>query len=87
MMGAKNHAIVMPDANKEQTLNALVGASFGAAGQRCMAISVAVLVGEASRWIPDIVEKAKTLKVDAGTEKGADVGPVISRGAATASTA
>jgi malonate-semialdehyde dehydrogenase (acetylating)/methylmalonate-semialdehyde dehydrogenase len=81
MMGAKNHAVVMPDANKEQSLNSLVGAGFGAAGQRCMATSVAVLVGEASRWIPDIVAKAKSLKVDAGTEKGADLGPVISKAA------
>ena len=79
MMGAKNHAVVMPDANKEQSLNSLVGAGFGAAGQRCMATSVAVLVGEANAWIPDIVAKAKTLKVNAGTEKGADLGPVISK--------
>jgi malonate-semialdehyde dehydrogenase (acetylating)/methylmalonate-semialdehyde dehydrogenase len=81
MMGAKNHAVVLPDANKEQSLNALVGATFGAAGQRCMATSVTVLVGEAQKWIPDIVAKAKTLKVNAGTEKGADLGPVISRSA------
>jgi malonate-semialdehyde dehydrogenase (acetylating) / methylmalonate-semialdehyde dehydrogenase len=79
MMGAKNHAVIMPDANKEQSLNALVGATFGAAGQRCMATSVTVLVGEAQSWIPDIVAKAKTLKVNAGSEKGTDVGPVISR--------
>jgi malonate-semialdehyde dehydrogenase (acetylating)/methylmalonate-semialdehyde dehydrogenase len=79
MMGAKNHAVVMPDANKEQSLNALVGAGFGAAGQRCMATSVAVLVGEANKWIPDIVEKAKSLKVNGGTEAGADLGPVISK--------
>jgi malonate-semialdehyde dehydrogenase (acetylating) / methylmalonate-semialdehyde dehydrogenase len=79
MMGAKNHAVILPDANKEQSLNALVGAGFGAAGQRCMATSVAVLVGDANKWIPDIVEKAKTLKVNAGTEKGADLGPVISQ--------
>eukprot|EP01030_Chromulinospumella_sphaerica_P002083 gene2083-2038_t len=78
MMGAKNHAIVMPDANKEQTLNALAGAAFGAAGQRCMALSVVVLVGEAQKWIPELVEKAKTLKVSAGVEKGTDVGPVVS---------
>ncbi|SIR31825.1 CoA-acylating methylmalonate-semialdehyde dehydrogenase [Pseudacidovorax sp. RU35E] len=78
MMGAKNHAIVMPDANKEQTLNALAGAAFGAAGQRCMAVSVAVLVGEARNWIPELVEKAKTLKVSGGTEKGTDVGPLVS---------
>jgi malonate-semialdehyde dehydrogenase (acetylating) / methylmalonate-semialdehyde dehydrogenase len=78
MMGAKNHAVIMPDANKEQSLNALVGATFGAAGQRCMATSVAVLVGQAKTWIPDIVTKAKTLKVSAGITPGTDVGPVIS---------
>jgi malonate-semialdehyde dehydrogenase (acetylating)/methylmalonate-semialdehyde dehydrogenase len=78
MMGAKNHAIVLPDANKEQTLNAMAGAAFGAAGQRCMAASTAVLVGEARQWIPDLVAKARTLKVNAGTEPGTDVGPVIS---------
>ena len=79
MMGAKNHAVIMPDASKEQTLTALVGAGFGAAGQRCMATSVAVLVGQANEWIADIVAKAKTLNVNGGTEKGADIGPVISR--------
>ncbi|MCZ8095258.1 MAG: CoA-acylating methylmalonate-semialdehyde dehydrogenase [Acidovorax sp.] len=78
MMGAKNHAIVVPDANKEQTLNALAGAAFGAAGQRCMALSVVILVGESQKWIPDLVAKAQTLKVSGGTEKGTDVGPVIS---------
>ena len=81
MMGAKNHAVVMPDANKEQTLNALVGATFGAAGQRCMATSVTVLVGESQQWIPEMVAKAKTLKVNAGSEKGTDVGPVVSKSA------
>ena len=78
MMGAKNHAVVMPDANKEQSLNALVGAGFGAAGQRCMATSVAVMVGAANQWIPDIVDKARRLKVNVGTENGTDLGPVIS---------
>ena len=81
MMGAKNHAVVMPDANRDQSLNALVGATFGAAGQRCMATSVTVLVGEAKEWIPQIVAKAKTLSVNAGTEKGADLGPLISKSA------
>jgi malonate-semialdehyde dehydrogenase (acetylating)/methylmalonate-semialdehyde dehydrogenase len=79
LMGAKNHAVVMPDANKEQSLNAVVGATFGAAGQRCMATSVTVLVGEARKWIPDIVAKARALKVNAGSEKDADLGPVISK--------
>jgi malonate-semialdehyde dehydrogenase (acetylating) / methylmalonate-semialdehyde dehydrogenase len=78
MMGAKNHAVVLPDANKEQTLNALAGAAFGAAGQRCMAASTAVLVGDAQSWIPELVAKAKTLKVNGGTEPGTDVGPLIS---------
>jgi malonate-semialdehyde dehydrogenase (acetylating)/methylmalonate-semialdehyde dehydrogenase len=78
MLGAKNHAVLMPDADKEQSLNALVGAAFGAAGQRCMATSVALLVGKAVDWIPEIVAKAKALRVNAGTEPGADLGPVIS---------
>ena len=78
MMGAKNHAIVLPDAHKEQTLNAIAGAAFGAAGQRCMALSVVVLVGEAQAWIPDLVAKAQTLKVNAGVEAGTDVGPLVS---------
>lgn len=78
MMGAKNHVVVMPDANKEQTLNALVGAAFGAAGQRCMALSVAIMVGEAQHWVDELVNKAKTLKVNAGHEPNTDVGPVIS---------
>ena len=79
MMGAKNHAVVMPDANREHSINALVGATFGAAGQRCMATAVTVLVGEARRWIPDIVAKARTLKVNAGVEPGTDVGPLVSK--------
>lgn len=64
--GAKNHGVIMPDANKEATLNALVGAAFGAAGQRCMALSTAVFVGEAKHWVPEIIERAKKLKVNAG---------------------
>ena len=78
MMGAKNHAVVLPDAHKEQTLNALVGAAFGAAGQRCMAVSVAVLVGAARDWLPALIEKAKGLSVGAGDSATTDVGPLIS---------
>ncbi len=78
MMGAKNHAIVLPDAHKDQSLNAIAGAAFGAAGQRCMALSVVVLVGEAQQWIADLVAKAKSLKISAGTEPGADLGPLVS---------
>jgi malonate-semialdehyde dehydrogenase (acetylating)/methylmalonate-semialdehyde dehydrogenase len=79
MMGAKNHAVVLPDANREQALNALVGAGFGAAGQRCMATSVVVLVGAAKQWLPDLKALAQKLKVNAGSEAGTDVGPVISK--------
>ncbi|MBU3565879.1 CoA-acylating methylmalonate-semialdehyde dehydrogenase [Polynucleobacter sp. MWH-HuK1] len=81
MMGAKNHAIVMPDANKEQTLNNLLGAAFGAAGQRCMALSVAILVGNSKDWIPELVSKSKTLKVSSGTDANVDVGPLVSKDA------
>ena len=81
MMGAKNHAIVMPDANKEQTLNNLIGAAFGAAGQRCMALPVIILVGESRNWLPELARKAQTLKVSAGVEPGTDVGPVVSSSA------
>lgn len=79
--GAKNHAVILPDADKEATLNALTGAAFGAAGQRCMATSVAVFVGESKEWIPEIVERAQKLKVNAGHEPGTDIGPMISRAA------
>ncbi|SCZ04338.1 MULTISPECIES: CoA-acylating methylmalonate-semialdehyde dehydrogenase [unclassified Pseudomonas] len=79
MMGAKNHAVVLPDANREQALNALVGAGFGAAGQRCMATSVVVLVGAAKQWLPELKALAQKLKVNAGSEPGTDVGPVISK--------
>jgi malonate-semialdehyde dehydrogenase (acetylating)/methylmalonate-semialdehyde dehydrogenase len=78
MMGAKNHAIVLPDANKQQTLNNLLGAAFGAAGQRCMALPVVILVGEAKSWLPDLIEKTKGLKISGGAEPGTDIGPVVS---------
>lgn len=77
MIGAKNHAIILPDANKEQTLNQLTGAAFGAAGQRCMALSVVVLVGEAVEWIDEIKAKAEKLVVSAG-KNDLDLGPLIS---------
>jgi len=78
-MAAKNHGAILPDANKEQSLNALVGAAFGAAGQRCMALSAAVFVGDAQKWIPELAERAKKLKVSAGFVPGSDVGPVVSK--------
>ena len=77
-MGAKNHGVVMPDANKEHTLNQIVGAAFGAAGQRCMALSTVLFVGQSQAWIPELIERAKKLQVNCGTETKADLGPVIS---------
>ncbi|KAI9460999.1 methylmalonate-semialdehyde dehydrogenase [Lactarius psammicola] len=77
-MGAKNHAVILPDANKNLALNSVVGAAFGAAGQRCMALSVAILVGDAQAWLADLVNLAKNLKVGGGFEKDVDIGPVIS---------
>jgi malonate-semialdehyde dehydrogenase (acetylating)/methylmalonate-semialdehyde dehydrogenase len=77
-MGAKNHGVILPDASKESCLNQLIGAAFGAAGQRCMALSTAVMVGESKNWIPELVERAKKLKLNAGDQPGADIGPLIS---------
>jgi len=76
-LGAKNHGLVLPDANKNHAINAVVGAAFGAAGQRCMALSAMVMVGESQQWVPEIVEKAKNLKVGPGSAADVDVGPVI----------
>ncbi|OON18569.1 methylmalonate-semialdehyde dehydrogenase, partial [Opisthorchis viverrini] len=76
--GAKNHGVVLPDAARSNTLTQLVGAAFGAAGQRCMALSTAVFVGSARDWLPELVQRTKKLRVNAGTEPGTDLGPVIS---------
>lgn len=77
-LGAKNHAAVLPDCNKNHALNAITGAAFGAAGQRCMALSTVVMVGETKEWLPEIAERAKALNMNGGFEEGADLGPVIS---------
>ncbi|KAK7541033.1 Aldehyde/histidinol dehydrogenase [Phyllosticta citribraziliensis] len=82
-LGAKNHAAVLPDCNKNHALNAIAGAAFGAAGQRCMALSTLVLVGETKDWIPEIAKRARQLSVNGGFEPGADLGPVISPEAKT----
>lgn len=80
-LGAKNHAtILMDDADRASTVKAVVGAAFGAAGQRCMALSVVILVGdvnESKRWIDEVVEEAKKLKVGNGFQDGVDVGEYI----------
>ncbi len=76
--GAKNHMVVMPDADIDQTVDALIGAGFGSAGERCMAISVAVLVGDvADKVVPKLLERTKTLKVLNGTNLAAEMGPIV----------
>ncbi len=80
--GAKNHLVVMPDAAAEDVINALVGAAYGSAGERCMAISVAVLVGEsADRLIPALAARVRALKIGDGMDEGVEMGPVITRAA------
>ena len=76
--GAKNHAVILPDAHPQATTAALTGASMGAAGQRCMAISAAVFVGGMGHWETSLKEHAQRLKLGPGTQAGVDVGPVIS---------
>lgn len=76
-LGAKNHAVLMPDANKQAALNAIAGAAFGAAGQRCMALSTLVCVGETKDWLPELAQRARELKVGYGMDPDTDVGPVI----------
>lgn len=78
-LGAKNHATIMPDADKDTVLNALCGAAFGAAGQRCMALSTAIFVGESQKWIDELGEKAATMKVNVGHHPDAALGPLISK--------
>lgn len=77
-MGAKNHGTILPDADRESTIKALAGAAFGAAGQRCMALSTCIFVGESQEWIPDLIQYAQAMKIGAGHEAGVDLGPVIS---------
>ncbi|WP_025624561.1 CoA-acylating methylmalonate-semialdehyde dehydrogenase, partial [Vibrio parahaemolyticus] len=76
--GAKNHMVVMPDANKEHVINNLVGSSVGAAGQRCMAISVAVFVGESKVWIADLKQEMAKIHPGAWDDEDAAYGPLIS---------
>jgi malonate-semialdehyde dehydrogenase (acetylating)/methylmalonate-semialdehyde dehydrogenase len=78
--GAKNHMVVMPDADLDQAVDALIGAAYGSAGERCMAISVAVLVGEAAdRIMPKLAERARALKVKNGMELDAEMGPLVTK--------
>ncbi len=76
--GAKNHLVVMPDADIDQVVDALIGAGYGSAGERCMAISVAVLVGDvADKVVPKLQERARSLKVLDGSNLDAEMGPIV----------
>jgi malonate-semialdehyde dehydrogenase (acetylating) / methylmalonate-semialdehyde dehydrogenase len=80
--GAKNHMVVMPDADIDQAVDALIGAAYGSAGERCMAISVAVLVGDVGEKImPKLIERTKALKVLHGTNLAAEMGPIVTQAA------
>ncbi|OSI68655.1 CoA-acylating methylmalonate-semialdehyde dehydrogenase [Bradyrhizobium canariense] len=79
--GAKNHMIVMPDADMDQAVDALMGAAYGSAGERCMAISVAVPIGEttAERLIQKLAPKVRALNIGPGTDPEAEMGPLVTR--------
>ena len=80
--GAKNHMVVMPDADLEQAADALIGAAYGSAGERCMAVSVAVLVGNtAEALVPKLAERARRLRIGNGMQNDAEMGPIISQAA------
>ena len=75
--GGKNHGIILEDANATSTLYAIAGSAFGAAGQRCMSLSVAVFVGSTRHWIGQLVELARSLTVGCATDGNVSVGPLI----------
>ncbi len=76
--GAKNHMVVMPDADLDQAVDALVGAAYGSAGERCMAVSVAVLVGDvADRIVPRLAARARALKIGSGLQADVEMGPLV----------
>ncbi|CAG2147102.1 CoA-acylating methylmalonate-semialdehyde dehydrogenase [Cupriavidus plantarum] len=78
--GAKNHLVVMPDADVERTVDALIGAAYGSAGERCMAVSVAVLVGDiADRIMPVLVERTRALAIGNGMDDKSEMGPVVTQ--------
>jgi len=79
--GAKNHMIVMPDADMDQAVDALIGAGYGSAGERCMAISVAVPVGEktADALMKKLIPRVESLKIGPSTDPSADYGPLVTR--------
>ena len=82
--GAKNHMVVMPDADLQVAVDALIGAAYGSAGERCMAISVAVAVGDVGdQLVAALAERVRNLKINDGMDKQAEMGPVVSAAAKT----
>ncbi|WP_297488729.1 CoA-acylating methylmalonate-semialdehyde dehydrogenase [Acidocella sp.] len=81
--GAKNHAVIMPDADMDQAVDGIIGAAFGSAGERCMALSVAVPVGEgtAERLMAKLIPRVENLKIGPSTDGSADYGPLVTRDA------
>ena len=77
--GAKNHAVVLPDADLASTAGALIGAGFGSAGERCMAISAVVVVGDADPLVDAVAERARALRTGPGSDPASDMGPLITR--------
>ena len=78
--GAKNHMVVMPDADLELTVDSLMGAAYGSAGERCMAISVAVAVGDiADELVARLAQRTRELKIGPGIDPAADMGPLVTR--------
>lgn len=78
MCGAKNHSIIMPDANRDAAVEGIIGSAFGNAGQRCLAGSVVVCVGDSAEWlVPALVQAAKKIKVGPGGEPGVGMGPLV----------
>jgi len=78
MCGAKNHSIIMPDANRGAAIEGIIGSAFGNAGQRCLAGSVVVAVGDSADWlVPGLIEAAQKIKVGPGGEAGVGMGPLV----------
>ena len=74
---AKNHVVIMPDASKEEALDALIGGAFAQCGQRCMSVPVAIFVGDAQEWISDLVPRCDAIQVGQGNEAGVTLGPLV----------
>jgi len=77
--GAKNYIIVMPDASEADTISAIIGSSYGCAGERCMASSVVVFVGEAENLLPKVINAAKAIKMGDGLDKSTQMGPLVTK--------